>query len=285
MLWFSANHSHTAPATAAAFPRDGEIVVFVSGKGGVGKTSVAVNLGIDLARRGSRTILVDADFGLANADVLLNVSATADIFDLLDPRRDVNDLLVAGPEGLNVLCGVSGLTRAGGPARFDAGDCIRALHRLRAEADVVLVDCGAGVSDALIALALCADRLVLTTTPEPTALTDAYATLKILHTRGFAAQVGVIVNMARTEKEAASAARRLARVSAQFLGLEVEDIGHVPFDRHVGAAVRSRVPVAVQYPLCAASVSIDEISSRLIGRRSNLTESPGLWARLTSLFL
>ncbi|MBU0639912.1 MAG: P-loop NTPase [Planctomycetes bacterium] len=259
--------------------------VVVSGKGGVGKTNLALNLGIQLARRGLAVILVDADLGLANADILLNLAPLADLSDLLDETRVVEQLLVSGPAGLRVLCGVTGATHPGGADIRDHRRCAAALARLRPLCDVIIVDCAAGVTPAVSSFALAADRLLLTTTPEPTALADVYATLKVLFNQGFTGEVGAVVNMVSTRGEASAAIRRLQRVAAQFLGLTVLDFGYVPRDRHVLAAVRARVPVVVSFPRCSASACIEKVSRHLLPARPQGVRPNGLWARVANLFL
>lgn len=262
-----------------------ETIVVAGGKGGVGKTNLALNLGLQLARRGARTILLDADFGLANADILLNLSPRADLSDLLDSRRAVADLLVAGPEGLRVLCGVSGLTRSGAPCEIDAARCAQAVARLETACDFLIVDCAAGVGPLVTAFALAGDLLLLVTTPEPPALADAYATLKILWNRGLSGRVGLVVNLARNRRQAERVARRFCRVAAQFLGLPVEYLGCVPLDRHVAWAVQARTPVAVRYPRCAASLCIEELSGQFMRPAAAAPVSQRLWTRVAELFL
>lgn len=269
----------------ASVPKRGYMDVVVSGKGGVGKTNLALNLGIQLARRGLAVILVDADLGLANADILLNLAPLADLSDLLDETRVVEQLLVSGPAGLRVLCGVTGATHPGGADIRDHRRCAAALARLRPLCDVIIVDCAAGVTPAVSSFALAADRLLLTTTPEPTALADVYATLKVLFNQGFTGEVGAVVNMVSTRGEASAAIRRLQRVAAQFLGLTVLDFGYVPRDRHVLAAVRARVPVVVSFPRCSASACIEKVSRHLLPARPQGVRPNGLWARVANLFL
>jgi len=264
-------------------PHRGEIIVVASGKCGVGKTNLALNLGIQFARRGARAILADADFGLANADILLNLPSHANISSLLDESRSPEDLLVEGPGGLRVLCGISGFAQEGELCELRPAQCTRAIERLDVLCDALLIDCGSGVSDSLAAFALSCDRLVLVTTPEPTSLADAYALLKILYSRGFRRPVGVVVNMSRSHEDGRAAAARLRRVTREFLGLELDELGAIPHDRHVASAVRERSPVVVRYPRCPASQSIDAISCRLAPQTEDVSAS-GVWTRMANLF-
>ena len=278
-------HGRQGAVDSVGIPRPGEVFTIVSGKGGVGKTNLALNLGIQLSRYGQRVIFVDADLGLANADILLNVSPIGDVSDLLAGEHSVEQLLVDGPEGLRVVCGVSGLARNGTPCEFDPGHCARAVQRLKQICDQLILDCGAGINPIIEAFADASDLLVLTTTPEPTALTDAYALLKMLHQRGVLGRVGAVVNMVRSERAAEDAFMRLRDVTAHFLGLELAELGYVPFDQHVMSAVQDRVPVSVRHPRCPASSCIDMICRQFLPQAACPPAAHGVWSRVASLFL
>jgi flagellar biosynthesis protein FlhG len=262
----------------------GEVLVIAGGKGGVGKTNLAVNLGIELSRHGHRTILLDADFGHANADIVLGIAPQADLVGLLDPSRAIEDLLSRGPEGLGVICGVSGLRYGQSLCETNPFLYVGTLLRLRRSCDVVIVDCSADVTGAAASFALACDQLVLVTTPEPTAVADSYATLKLLFQGGFCAQAGVVVNMARREAEAVEASRRLQRVAQQFLGLSLNNLGWIPFDRHVVTAVRDQHPFVTGYPGCAASAGVARVARRLQLVGGQWRGPVGVWGRVASLF-
>jgi flagellar biosynthesis protein FlhG len=265
-------------------PPRGAVILIASGKGGVGKTNLAVNLGIQLMRRGTRTVLFDADFGHANAEILLDITPRADAAAARDPTRPVAELLSEGPAGVRVLCGISTLEYGHRLRYLSPMGCARTVDRLQDVGDVVLVDCGARLPGPVASFALACHELLLVTTPEPTAITDTYALLKLLQQRGFCAHSGVVVNMARRPSEARQAARRLQRAAARFLGLSLESLGLIPFDRHVAAAVQQRIPFVVRYPRCAASRSLDALARRLGHPGRNAGPQPGMWRRVASLF-
>jgi len=261
-----------------------EVLVVASGKGGVGKTNLALNLSIRLSRHGARTVLLDADFGHANVDILLDAAPRADLADLLNPTRPVHELLTAGPEGLGVLCGISGLRHERRICDANPAAYVAAVRRLAQACDMLVIDCAGGARGATASFALACNRLILVTTPEPTAIADSYAMLKLLFQRGFCARAAVIVNMVRQQAEAVDTVRRLQRVAHRFLGLSLENLGYVPHDRDVLAAVRQRRPFVTRYPHCSASVAVDAISRRL-SLLARPTRSPaGLWGRVASLF-
>ena len=265
-------------------PSGGETIVVASGKGGVGKTHLSLNLAIELSRRRLSTILVDADLGHANADILLDIAPHFDLAGLLNTRRHIEKLLTPGPAGLRLLCGISGLRHSLRTCSETAERFVDGLERVREAADVVVVDNGAGALGAPASFALIADQLIVITTPEPTALTDTYAALKLIYQSGFCARASLIVNMVRRRREAIETARRLQRVSEQFLGLSLEYLGHVPYDRHVIAAMRQREPFVLRYPYCPASRQIDAIARRITFTAMQTRPPAGVWGRVASLF-
>ncbi len=263
---------------------EAEVLVVAGGKGGVGKSNFALNLGVQLSRLGLRTILLDADFGHANADILLGIAPQRGLVGLLERSRAIEDLLSEGPEGLGVICGISGMRHARNVCETDPLRYVGALVRLKRSCEVLVVDCSADVAGAAATFALACDRLILITTPEPTAVADSYATLKLLFQRGFCARAGVVVNMAARESDATDAVRRLQRVAEQFLGLSLENLGFVPFDRHVAKAVREQEPFTTRYPRCAASTGIEVIARRLRFLGDKRPGQVGVWGRVASLF-
>ena len=265
-------------------PTAAQVIAIASGKGGVGKTNLALNLGIRLSSRGVRTILLDADLGHANADILLNIAPRADLLGLLDPTRPIRELLTEGPAGLQLMCGISGLRHDRRICESDPELYLDALGRVRQACNVLLVDCAAGTIGPAASFALSSDQLILVTTPEPTAVADSYATLKLLYQRGFCARAAVVVNMACSEAAALDACRRLQRVADQFLGLSLENLGHVPYDKHVAAAVRERRAFVTRYPKCPASLRVDAIACRLNPLPSSARVQADLWGRVASLF-
>ncbi len=276
-------HLDTAAARdagAGGRPTGGLIVAVVGGKGGVGKTNLALNVGLHLAQRGHRVVLLDADRGLANADILLNVMPRAGLDELLDPTRTVDEVLTPTACGLALVCRPDQQSRPLRPA-----DWRHILTRLRPCGDIVLVDCGSGIGAEVVALARAADLVLATTTPEPTALADAYATLKVLSQGGYQGRIGCVVNMAASAAEAEAVAGRLSGAARRFLGLTVTYLGGIEVDPHVPRAVRARTPVVLRYPRCRASAGLRAISAQLAQVCGQPPRSPPLWARMAGLFL
>lgn len=266
-------------------PHRAQVTAVVSGKGGVGKTNLALGVSIILARRGFETILVDADFGLANLDILLDLTPRHTILELRNGHSDPAAMLAPAPAGLHVLCGVSGASTRRELACFRPVHCVRTIDRLRPLAEQLVVDCGSGISDTVAAFALSADRLVVVTTPEPTALADGYAVLKILRSRGWRGETRIVVNMVRQQREGREAAERFCRTAKLFLELDVEPSGLVPLDRHVPDAVRARQPVVTRYPRCDASLAMEAVAARLCPPPTPAPHDGGLWQRVAAVFL
>jgi flagellar biosynthesis protein FlhG len=264
------------------------VVALTSGKGGVGKTNLAVNLAIEIARRGRRVVLLDADLGLANADVLLNVNPQCNLAHVVARRKSLEEVIVDAPGGIRFVAGASGLARMADLPPADRLRLVSSLDQLEWNADCIVVDTGAGISPSVLGFVQSADRAVIVTTPEPTAVTDAYAMIKVL-TRSEvpAGSVSLLVNQARSVVEAEQVRDRIARVARQFLGVGVFDAGHIPFDPVVAEAVRRRTPFVLASPGCPASRAVAELAGRLepgleLPERSGFFDRLGRWLGKTS---
>ena len=253
------------------------IIAVAGGKGGVGKTTIAVNLAILLGRHGTNTILVDADFCLSGIRLLTGAI----------PSGDLGDVLAGGPIGALLSPAGACLSVVGGipAAQRDAGSAWNAaLQRLAAVSDAIIIDGGSGVTDAVLSAVLAADQLLLPTTPEPTSLADSYAFLKLLARTGFDGSIGVMANMTESQAQAAEVALRIRRVAHQFLGLDVTDFGGLPRDAHVSRAVQQHAAVVTLFPNCPASRALTEFAGR-IGPRQRVHRPPGVLPRIAALFL
>jgi flagellar biosynthesis protein FlhG len=252
-----------APAAALAPLR---VVAVASGKGGVGKTSVAANLAVSLARRGLRTWLLDADLGLANLDVVLGVSPTRSLLHVLREEARLDDVIVEGPEGVRLVPAASGVAELTALTIAQQRALLDEIDALDDEVDALLVDVAAGVSPSVLWFAAAAAETLIVLTPEPTALTDAYALVKLLALRHGRRDFLVLVNMAASVADAESAFRRLAQVTDRFLRVRLEYLGFVPFDDAVARAVRRQQPLVLSAPGSPASQAIGRLAQRLAAR-------------------
>jgi flagellar biosynthesis protein FlhG len=244
--------------------RAGYTIAVTSGKGGVGKTQVSANLSLALASRGLRTLAVDLDLGLANLDVLFGVTASRDLRHVVEGRAAPSSCIVPVPGHLDLLPASSGVGRM---AALDVDDRDRVWAGIDAAAapyDVVVLDTAAGIGRTVLDGLLRSDRIVLVTTPDPAALTDAYALLKVLAAEGAGtAPVGLVVNMASDAGEALEAFRKLRRVVRGFLGCELELVAGITRDAAVARAARLQRPLLLDRPGSPAARTLDRIGARL----------------------
>lgn len=239
------------------------VLAVTSGKGGVGKTNIAVNLAARLASMGRRVLLLDADLGMANADVIANITVRANLAHVIAGRRSIEQIICPGPGGFNLIPGASGLSQMAALSEFERARILQCLQQVEAGHDLVLIDTGAGLSPNVLSFLLAADEVIVVTTPEPTAVTDAYALIKATCRHQENLKVNLLANMVRDRAEAKRVYDRISAVSRRFLGLSIRDAGYVVADPRVGAAVRSRIPFVIADPQCAASSCITQLSHKI----------------------
>jgi len=238
-------------------------IAITSGKGGVGKSNIAVNLAAQLARMGRRVALLDADLGLANVDVLCGLSPAATLAHVVSGRRTLEQVLLQGPGGFTLIPGASGLTQMAGLAEHEKARLLSLVHRLHVEHDLLLIDTGAGIGPSVMTFLLDADELLVVTTPEPTAITDAYAVIKAATRQRPQLPIGLLVNMTRDEAEARAVYERVAAVCRRFIGRTVQDAGHLPHDPRVAQAVRRGRPFVMEAPDGPAGLCLRRLAHKI----------------------
>lgn len=257
------------------------VLAVASGKGGVGKTSLAVNLALALVEKDKRVILVDVDIGLANADVLLGVQPRVHLGHVLSGEVSALDALTLTPGGVALLPGSTGLRHVSDLERTEQDFLIRSFEDLEAHADFILLDTGAGISRNVVQFAAASDEVLVVTVPEPTAITDGYALIKAISKEKGFGRIRLIVNMAMDGKEAARVSERIQGVARRFLGTEVEHLGHVVMDDRVHRAIRRRRPLLLEQPHAPASVCIKTLAQKLLSERQS-SRSRGFFKRFAS---
>lgn len=234
-----------------------------SGKGGVGKSHIALSLGMAFADQGRRVLLIDGDMGLANLHIMCGRHPERDLSDVLAGRCTPKEALLALEDRLDLLPAASGVASLSHLPREDVARLGRSIELLESEADLLVVDTGAGIGDTTLNLVLASDRLLLVTTPEPTAQADAYALLKVLHARRGDFQVSVLVNMAESETQAREAAARLDQVAGRFLSCSVPFAGWVPREVGIEKHLLKREPVYRAAPRGPFASAVRAIASSL----------------------
>jgi flagellar biosynthesis protein FlhG len=245
------------------------ITAITSGKGGVGKTVLAANLAAALAQRGERVLVLDADLGLANLDVLLNLSPKITLHDVFIGKATLEQALLAAPGGFSVLLAGSGLVEYSRLTPELRGQLLEVIEAVRPRFDRVLLDTGAGISEVVLYTVSLADEVLVVATPEPTSLTDAYATIKVLATQQQRTRIRLVVNQAHHAGEGRAIRAQLQQVVDRYVSngtdvpLKLELLGDVPTDPAVREAVQKRQLLLESYPGASAAQAIVAIAARL----------------------
>lgn len=239
-------------------------IAVVSGKGGVGKSNFSLNFSLSLAKRGFKILLFDMDVGMGNLDILMGRSSERTMADYFSGAFSLRDCIVEGPEGIRYIGGGSGLNQ---PVNLNQlGTLTAELDRVLAEYDYLIFDMGAGASEGALKFLLSVNDIIVVTTPEPTALMDAYAMMKYLHRLDDQLPFEIVVNRARTKKEGFEALNRLSTVLKNFLDRESFSLGVLPDDRTVQLAVSRQIPFLSYNPRSKVSVALEDLVIRYIHR-------------------
>lgn len=260
------------------------LLAVTSGKGGVGKTNLAVNLALAFLELGQPVLLVDADLGLANTDLLLGAEPRYHLGHVLRGQARLAEAVYRGPEGLRLLSGGVALEDLAGLPPEQILSFISQLPDLAGRGDLVLLDTGAGLGGHVRAFLAAAPEVLVVTTPEPTALADAYASIKVLSREHPESTVYLVVNQADNPREAREAAHTLSRVARRYLGMNVQELGYIPRDPAVPRSVREKRPFLLAAPNAPASVAVRQVAARLNGEAFNGFREPG-WGGFVSRFL
>lgn len=239
-------------------------IAVASGKGGVGKTNVVANLALEIKRLGKEVMILDADLGLSNIDVLLQLAPRYNIEHILNGSMTLKDVVIQGPRGIKILPASSGEQGLTALDEFQRLRLLEAFDIYENDLDVLLIDTAAGISENVAFFCIAAQEIVIVTSPEPTAITDAYALIKVLFTKYQEKEFRILVNSARSSGEAMEAFTRLSLAAEKFLNISLDYLGFIPFDPSVQKAVRTQSAFVDSYPDCLASRKILEIASKFL---------------------
>jgi len=254
---------HKSGGVAAA-PGRTRIITIASGKGGVGKTNISTNLAIAYAQTGKRVILMDADLGLANVNVVLGVIPKYNLYHLIRKQKSMKDIIMDTNYGIQIVAGASGFAKIANLSDEERQNFIDELSEL-SMVDVIIIDTSAGVSNNVLSFVSAADEVLIVTTPEPTAITDAYGIIKIIATEIDNLNLGLklVVNRVKSVVEGKKVAERVINIAGQFLNLKVDYLGYVYEDPLVQNAVLRQKPFMIVDPKGKASICLKHIVSRL----------------------
>lgn len=253
------------------------VIAVTSGKGGVGKSSTSINLALQFKRLGKKVVILDADFGMANIEVMFGVIPKYNLSDLLFKEKSIRDIVCEGPEDVGFISGGSGIAKM---VNLD-NDQIRKLVNKMAElediADVIIIDTGAGIAPSVMEFLVASPEILLVTTPEPTSITDSYALLKALSmNEDFdknVTSIKMIANKVSSEMEGRRVYEKLSVVVTKFLNLEIGFIGTVPHDKDITKAIMKQKPVSIMYPNSIAARHYQNIVNTLESHVDNITYS------------
>lgn len=252
------------------------VITVTSGKGGVGKTNVCVSLALALGEIGKKCIVMDADMGLANIDVIAGIKPKYDLTHLLNDDLPIDQVITQAPNGLSFIAGGAGLQELADMGDWQLAKLVNSLSSIENDYDFIIIDTGAGIASNVISFVLAADEVILVLTPEPTSMADAYALIKVLSGRTKEKKLSLLVNRAESIAEADSVAAKIGMVSDKFLGFKVDNLGYIPDDIQVSRSVKKQTPFVVGAPNSEAAKSIRHIARKICDPSISQPKSEGI---------
>ncbi|PKM57167.1 MAG: MinD/ParA family protein [Firmicutes bacterium HGW-Firmicutes-3] len=267
-------------------PIGARVITVTSGKGGVGKSNVSVNLAIQFKKLGKRVIIFDADFGLANVEVIFGIVPKYNMFDMIYNNKEITEVLTSGPLGIEFISGGSGVQELLRLDKNQLAFMIEKLYELDRLADIIIIDTGAGISDTVLDFVAASSEVLLVTTPEPTSITDAYAVLKAIKRRHDNVDqkiINLLVNRTDSTAEGKEIFNKLNKVTNKYLDLELTNIGYLPNDKHLVKAVVEQKPVSLLFPKSIITKGFEELADRMINGTVQSEQERGLGNLFTNI--
>ena len=240
-----------------------KVISVTGGKGGVGKTSVTVNLAVALAEQGHSVMLMDADLGLANIDVMLGLKPHKNLSHVLSGEAEITDILVEGPGGIQIVPASSGTQAMSQLSPAEHAGLIQAFSQIGQQIDYLIIDTAAGISDTVVSFTQASQDILFVVCDEPTSLTDAYALMKVLNKDYRLNRFRVLANQVRSPAEGREVFQRLARVCERFLDVTLDYVGSVPFDEHLRKAIKKQRAVMELFPRSPASMALRQLAKKV----------------------
>ena len=239
-----------------------KVIAVTGGKGGVGKSNVSLNMAVSMAKQGKRVLVMDADLGLANVDVMLGLRVEKNLAHLLAGECDLDDILVTGPHGIRIVPATSGTRNMVELSQQEHAGLIRAFSELRESFDVLVIDTAAGISDMVLSFSRAAQDVMVVVCDEPTSITDAYALIKVLNRDYGVFRFKVVANMVRTMREGQELFAKLSKVTDRFLDIAIELVAIIPFDENVRKAVRRQKTIVDAFPKSPAAIAFKALAAK-----------------------
>lgn len=244
------------------------VIAVTSGKGGVGKSNMSVNLALAMGQYGKKILLVDFDLGLANIDILFGIYPKHTLRDVFRGTKELRDIVVEVTENLMIIPASSGVEDMVNLSSAQKERLIREINLLKREIDLVVVDTGSGIYSDIVRMLVAANEIIIVTTPEPTAITDAYAVTKVLAKYKKKPRINLLVNMCKNISDARSTGKKITEAAKRFLGVEIQEVWAVPHDYHVESSVRAQKPFILKYPDAVISSNIRKIAGNILSRQN-----------------
>jgi flagellar biosynthesis protein FlhG len=241
-----------------------KVIAVSGGKGGVGKTNVSLNTAISLAQLGKRVLVLDADLGLANVDVMLGLRVRRNLSHVMSGECELDEIIIEGPAGIKIIPATSGTQSMVDLTPSEHAGLIRAFSDMQTQFDILIIDTAAGISDMVLSFARASQDVMLVVVDEPTSITDCYALMKLLSRDHGVFKFKVVANMVRTPKEGDQLFAKLTKVTDRFLDVALELVGVIPFDEHIRKSVRKQQVIVEAFPNAPAARAFTMLAKRII---------------------
>lgn len=239
------------------------VIAITSGKGGVGKTNLSVNIGVSLAKIGRRTAILDADMGLANVDILLGIFPEYNLSHVLNGEKSLKEIMLTGPAGLKIIPASSGIQRMSELSNIEQAGVIRAFSEIDNELDVLIVDTAAGISATVVNFARACQEIIVVVCDEPTSLADAYAYIKLLNRDYNLNSFRIITNMVQSVEHGQALFNKLSKVTDRYLDVALHFVGAVPHDEYLKKSVQKQTPVVEAFPQSKSALAIKNLARKI----------------------
>ncbi len=243
-------------------PKPVQVIAVSSGKGGVGKTNVSINLAMAIADRGKQVLVMDADLGLANVDIMLGLKPQYNLFHVLKGERTLEEVIVDGPNGVKIIPAASGIKQMSELTPMENAGLIRAFSEISNDVDVLIIDTAAGIHDSVIAFAKASQEVVVVVCDEPASLTDAYALIKVLNSDYNVQKFRILSNMTHSAQEARELYNKLVAVTDRYLDATLINMGTVPYDDYLRKAIKKQKPVVDAYPRSRSAMAFKNLAQK-----------------------
>jgi len=259
----SASSEDSAPIKKAKKAKPVRVIAVASGKGGVGKTNVSVNLSVALSKMGNRVLLMDADMGLANVDIMLGIQAKYNLAHVLNGEKTLVEIMADAPGGFKIIPASSGDSRMAQLSPAENAGIINAFSEIDSFLDVLIIDTAAGIADSVVSYCRASQEVVVVVTDEPASMTDAYALIKVLSREHSLTKFNLLANMTRTEKHGKDLYDKFSNVCEKFLDVRIDYLGTVPFDHDLREAIQKQSPVTLAKPKSVSALAFNDMAKKI----------------------